>query len=134
MNSPGHSALAKHTSTGNPLRLICFAVLLCAFSRPGLALDAVAEQEIEHLLGFVETSDCVFTRNDTAHSAEDAADHLRLKYRRGLRYIDSAEDFINRLASKSSWTGKPYTVQCGETSLSSQRWLEQALSAYRQGS
>ena len=34
--------------------------------------------------------------------ADDAADHLRLKHRRGKRYATSAETFIDRLASKSS--------------------------------
>ena len=61
-----------------------------------------AEAEITALIAAVRESGCEFNRNGSLHSAEAAAEHLELKYSRGKRYADSAEAFIERLASKSS--------------------------------
>ena len=90
--------------------------LLLAFSTLSAqaADEDIAEVEIEHLLQFVGSSDCYFIRNDKEHSPEDAESHLRLKYRNGRRYAKTAENFIDRLASESSWSGKVYQVRCGE--------------------
>ena len=105
--------------------------MLVAFS-----LAAHAEQDVDaevaHLLVFVADSGCTFVRNGTEHSSQDAAEHLQMKFKRGRRYVDSAEDFINRLASESSWSGKPYTVQCGDSVEASGVWLHRELAAYRQ--
>jgi len=93
-----------------------------------------APREIEHLLEFVANSGCTFHRNGSDHDSVDAADHLRLKYNRGKRYADSAEHFIDRLASKSSWTGKPYTVTCSGRIEPSGEWLNRELNHYRAAS
>jgi hypothetical protein len=93
--------------------------------------SAEPDQEIKYLLSFVADSGCIFTRNGTAHDSPDAADHLRLKYREGKRYADSAEQFIDRLASESSWSGEPYTVDCDGRVETSSAWLHRALTDYR---
>ena len=90
-----------------------------------------ADAEVQFLLQFVSGSGCTFIRNGSEKTATDAADHLRLKYRRGKRYVDSAEQFIDRLASESSWTGKKYTVNCAGQVSESGIWLHQALNEYR---
>ena len=107
--------------------LLIIAASLCL---PVQAADT-ADAEINYLLEFVSGSGCTSIRNGTEHSAIDAADHLRLKYSRGERYADSAEAFIDRLASESSWTGKPYTVRCGDVQETSADWLHRALAAHR---
>ena len=96
------------------------------------ASDAAADAEIRYLLDYVADSGCVFLRNGDSHEAADAADHLELKYQRGRRYADTAEHFIDRLASQSSWSGKPYSVTCGATTEPSADWLHRALAEYRQ--
>lgn len=89
------------------------------------------DMEVQYLLQFVENSGCTFHRNGSDHNAVDAADHLRLKYRNGARYVKSADQFIDRLASESSWSGKKYTVTCeGHTQLSGE-WLHRALDEHR---
>ena len=101
-----------------------------------LVTTARAEEvpfEIDYLLTTVGSSDCVFIRNGKRHSAADAEDHLRMKYRRGKRYVDTAEDFIDRLATGSSWTGRAYSVRCGEHEQTSAAWLHQALADRREG-
>lgn len=89
------------------------------------------DAEVQFLLNFVSDSGCVFTRNGSDHDAADAADHLRLKYSRGKRYVGSAEQFIDRLASESSWTGNIYTVSCDGHTEPSGDWLHRALDEHR---
>ena len=55
-----------------------------------------------------------------------------MKYRRGKKYAPTAEKFIERLASKSSWTGKPYQILCpGVPASNSGEWLTSQLEALR---
>jgi hypothetical protein len=114
------------------LRLV---LLTCFLALPGLTLaeEDTAEREIQYLLQYVQKSGCDFNRNGSAHDSADAADHLRLKYKRGNRYADSAENFIDHLASESSWTGKTYTVTCAGVTQPSGEWLHHALANYRSG-
>ena len=110
------------------------ALFLCALLQAPLRADVpeAADREIQYLLGFVAASNCLFNRNGSGHEPADAADHLRLKYRRGARYVDSAEQFIDRLASESSWTGRDYTVSCEGDEFPTNAWLHRALETYRQ--
>ncbi|PLW67975.1 DUF5329 domain-containing protein [Pseudohalioglobus lutimaris] len=108
------------------------ATLVLLFCGAAMA-DTSADTEVNYLLEFVEASGCVFHRNGSDHDSADAADHLRLKYRRGGKYVNNADQFIERLASESSWTGKAYTVTCDGVTRPSGEWLQEALDAYRQG-
>lgn len=114
----------------NSVRLAAGGILALTAS---LYSVADTETEIEYLLDFVSGSGCMFERNGTEHEAADAADHLRLKYSRGKRYVNSAEQFIDRLASESSWSGRKYTVTCGDTTELSGDWLHRALDEHREG-
>jgi hypothetical protein len=103
----------------------------------GLWLPAVAsadstETEIEYLVSSIGASDCTFIRNGKRHDAEDAEAHLRMKYRRGKRYATTAEHFIERLASASSLSKKPYYMECpGSEPVPSGEWLIAHLNDYR---
>ena len=91
------------------------------------------DAEIDHLLVTVETSDCIFIRNGREHSASVAKDHLALKRRRGKRFYDNADEFIDRIASKSSWSGKPYAIRCEDgVAESAESWFSRVLAEYRQ--
>ncbi len=107
-------------------------VLALSFSLAVHAEDDPAPREIEYLLSFVSASDCVFIRNGREHDSSDAASHLRKKYRRASRHAKTAENFIDRLATGSSLSGKPYTVMCDGEVLMTGDWLHQALSLYRE--
>ena len=115
-------------SRWRPGALAC-GLLFTALAGAG---EETADAEIRYLLDYVADSGCVFLRNGDSHAAPDAADHLRLKYDRGRRYADTAEHFIDRLASQSSWSGKPYRVTCGDATEPSGDWLHRALAEYRQ--
>jgi hypothetical protein len=111
------------------LPLVAALVLLM----PAVAIAENAEAEIEHLITAVGDSGCTFIRNGSRHDAEDAASHMRMKYRRGKRYATTAELFIERLASKSSFSGKPYAIQCpGSDAVPSGEWLTARLHEFRE--
>jgi len=104
-------------------------ISLLLLAAPVYAADA----EVDYLLGWIRASDCTFVRNGDPHSAAEAADHLGMKYRRVARWIDDADEFIERIASGSSMSGKPYLVRCpGSPEQTSAEWLEVALSEHRQ--
>jgi hypothetical protein len=98
-----------------------------------LALPAAAEDaEIEYLLASVGQSNCTFVRNGNAHPSVEAADHLRMKYERAGWRVKGADQFIERIATKSSLSGKPYTIQCdGDEPCPTGRWLTERLAEYR---
>ncbi len=48
-------------------------------------------------------------------------------------YLSSSEQFIDRLATESSWTGTPYAITCEGATEPSAQWLHRALSEYRKG-
>ncbi|MDX1508576.1 MAG: DUF5329 domain-containing protein [Woeseiaceae bacterium] len=107
-------------------------VLIAGLSLLGTARADEAAAEIEHLLQAIGSSDCTFVRNGKQHSAEAAEQHLRMKYRRGKRYADTTEHFIDRLATASSWSKKPYMIECpGDDPAPTGIWLHLRLSEYR---
>ncbi len=92
------------------------------------AVDPIAGRgEIMALLGMVEQCGCAFLRNGTWHTSADARKLLEHKYKEALRdpsSIASSEHFINKLASRSGMTGKPYRVRCGNAqAVESGPWL-----------
>ena len=93
-----------------------------------------ARTEINYLLDFVEISGCDFYRNGSWNDSVQAQGHLRNKYDylSSQNRIEKAEDFIQKAASKSSLSGRPYEVRCGVcTTLTSNEWLHAVLARYR---
>lgn len=120
-----------------PVALRCLqatlATAMLAFSVAAADPGDAAMREIDALLTAVGRSDCVFIRNGKRYDAEAAEKHLRLKLRRGRRYVSSAETFIERLASKSSMSGKLYYIECpGADSVPSGEWLHERLRQQRE--
>lgn len=104
-------------------------------SSPVLAEPPVAAQvEVNFLLGYVEGSGCAFNRNGSWYDSSQAQSHLRDKYRylSARNQINTAEDFIERAASKSSFSGRDYTVKCGDgVTMPSGLWLNSELARLR---
>ena len=112
---------------------LAIALLLSTTSFAGDSKDEI-DKEIQHLLGYLKHSACEFNRNGKWYSTEKAVEHIERKYqylmKRGL--INSAEQFIERAASKSSMSGKPYLVKCGESEpMMSSVWLKAELAHHR---
>ena len=107
-------------------------LLLLLLGAPALADDAAMNTEIDYLLETVVASDCTFIRNGKEHGAEAARDHLSLKRRKGKKYFSTTEEFIERLASSSSWSGKPYHIRCGDGEPQlAESWFSDVLREYR---
>jgi len=87
------------------------------------------------LLGYIENSGCAFNRNGTWHDAKAALAHVRMKYEYLLAQdeINTAEDFIDKAATKSSVLfGQPYIVRCdGDPPVRSSQWLSDELARHR---
>ncbi len=97
-----------------------------------LADNIDAAIEIDSLLTTIGSSNCTFVRNGKRYVASDAEDHLRMKFNRGKRYATSAETFIERLASRSSMSKKPYVIDCpGDEPVPSEMWLKLRLRELR---
>lgn len=80
-----------------------------AFSQPKTITE---EQKIVQLIAYIEhLPNAKFVRNGSSYSAKEAADHLRKKYNYAKDDIKTAQQFIDQLASKSSMSGKAYTIE-----------------------
>lgn len=113
------------------MRLLLIGIV-AIMSLPAMAYADETESEIEYLVSTIGTSDCTFIRNGKRYDAGDAEAHLRMKYRRGKRYAPTAEKFIERLASASSMSKKPYYIECGgQEAVPSGEWLTTQLQSYR---
>ena len=110
--------------------IFIFAIGLVFFSPQNFVI-ADENGEIEYLLSFIAGSDCIFIRNNEEHSAIEARKHLEMKYNHVKKRIKTAEDFINKIATKSSLTRKLYKVRCAGVLLSTKLWLEDALAHHR---
>ncbi len=107
--------------------------LCCCASYAGQTAPPV-RAEIDALMSRLQSSGCQFKRNGTWFSGAEAKDHLlrKLEYLEGRRTVQSAEQFIELAASKSSSSGQPYQVKCGkEPPLDSRQWLGSQLAALR---
>ena len=96
--------------------------------------SALALNEIHYLLTTLGASGCEFYRNGSWYDAPTAEAHLRDKYARLVAHdrVGTAEDFIDRAATKSGLSGKAYAVRCGQSpAISSTAWLYELLAHYR---
>lgn len=133
-------------------KLVIPITLLFLFFAPAFSegfafeLSPAAQSEIAHLLNYIEKSRCRFCRNGTWYNDTKAVrGHVDTKYHYFMDkgQIGSTEDFINRAATKSEMTGKPYLVKCNNgAEMPLSEWLthelvrsrkEQPSSGARQG-
>ncbi|MBL4796155.1 MAG: DUF5329 family protein [Oleispira sp.] len=107
-------------------------VLFVVLSLFSLNVVASTQDEIDHLLNFVASTDCKYERNGTLHSGAEAVEHINNKYDYYSDDITSTEDFIEYSATKSKMSGKYYKIHCkGAPVIKSQDWLLTELQAYR---
>lgn len=117
----------RHLQRVVPVSLL---VLLLSFLRPAAA--GSLEETVEYLIGFVGESAVTFVRNGSEYPSEEAAAHIRKKYRHFGDRIDTPEEFIDLCASRSLVTGREYQVITADgTHVPSSQWMLEALAAYR---
>ncbi len=73
---------------------------------------ATDKQKIEALIKHIESlKDASFVRNDRDYDGKAAAKFLRGKWQANQDDIKTVKDFIDKAASVSSTTGKPYLIR-----------------------
>jgi uncharacterized protein DUF5329 len=114
----------------NRLSTIFCSLILMLFSIAGIA--QTVDQEMQHLLQTIGSSNCIFVRNGTEYPPQEAQAHIQRKYDYIKTRVTTTEQAIEYAATESSWSGKPYQIKClGEHSLPSSQWLTDELINYR---
>src|SRR4051812_34506232 len=95
------------------LRFVVGFVISLALVAPVTAAEEKTEkQKIEALIKHIdELKDAKFIRNGAEHDAKAAAKFMRVKWERADSEIKTARDFIDKLATTSSTSGKPYLIR-----------------------
>ena len=115
-------------------QLLLVAVLCLNGGASAAPLPPTARAEVDALLTRLQSSGCEFNRNGSWYSGTDAKAHLlkKLDYLEGKNLVKTAEQFIERGASTSSMSGKPYLVRCASKApVESGKWLAVELQVVR---
>ncbi|WP_343624738.1 DUF5329 domain-containing protein [Roseateles puraquae] len=110
------------------------AALLWLVAAHAVPLPPTARADVDALLTRLQTSGCEFNRNGSWYTGAEAKAHLlkKLDYLEGKDMVSTAEQFIERGASASSMSGKPYLVRCaGKAPVESAVWLKAELQQVR---
>ncbi|MDR2104683.1 MAG: DUF5329 domain-containing protein [Deferribacteraceae bacterium] len=95
-------------------KALLFALL---FSLSALPIKASGEEKTEAvILRLIQSvqklpADTEFIRNSDSYNKDEAAAHLLSKYKRVRKNIATAEEFIEKIASKSSISGRDYLIK-----------------------
>ena len=116
------------------IRAVMIVLLLClSISRPVVAQQDVEQQKINYLIASVAAlKDASFIRNGSPYDAEQAASHMRLKWRMAGSRVKTAEDFIVYCATESSVTGSKYMIRFSDgRTVDSASFLRDKLTAFK---
>ncbi|HXV47628.1 MAG TPA: DUF5329 family protein [Candidatus Binatia bacterium] len=94
------------------ITLLLFLILLAPTYANGQSLPAIERQKIEALIERVGSlKDAKFVRNGSPYEPSVAVRFLRGKWRQNDTQVKSARDFIDKIASVSGTSGKPYLIR-----------------------
>lgn len=108
--------------------------MLLAATAIAAELSEASRREIAELLARVERSGCQFNRSGSWYSGAEARAHLQRKYDylAARHQLGSAEDFVIHAATKSSMSGEPYQMRCGNAAPTpAATWLDGELRRMR---
>lgn len=110
-----------------------YSLLFTAILLPIGSVVSAASQEVEiaYLLDAVDSSDCRFVRNDITYSNWEFLGHLRSKMNLNQELIGSAEEFIEKIATRSAVSEIPYVAICDGQLKITQDWFLDLLANYR---
>ena len=92
--------------------VLCCALLMPARTHAQTTKPLSEDEKIESLIRAVDQlKDATFVRNGKDYDCHAAAKHMRDKWEHGKDQIKSAKDFIEKAASKSLASGKPYLIK-----------------------
>ena len=117
------------------LRAALLTLLLGASAFVAQATPTAAEEKLIDtlILRVSKMSAMVFLRNGNEYTAADAAKHMQAKYDYFKKELVTAEDFIDRCASRSEMTGQAYKVKLNDGAVKdANEFLNSELRALRQ--
>jgi hypothetical protein len=111
---------------------LCVALLAASLARATMPAPPTEAQRIEALITAVKHLEgATFIRNGSAHTAAEAADHLRLKWKNAGKRVRTAEDFIRYCATESSLSGRKYRIRLADgREMDSADWFKAELRRY----
>ncbi len=124
------------------MRLLKNLFLLVFFLSMGILVANSNENPKEHknimyLLNEIKNCSCKFERNGDSHTAQEAYKHLKRKYdyaRKPFIYWQkktiTTKDFIEKIASSSSTTGRPYFIIIKKEKIKMLDWLNKTYAEY----
>jgi len=114
------------------LELLLKLLILSSIQTVSADVPPNQQPEVDHLLAFVRQSDCLLIRNGSEYTGKNAVSHIQKKYDYFRDDIATTEAFIKYSATKSTMSGKYYTIRCpGKKEIRTQDWLLQELSEFR---
>ena len=127
------AALARRSSRGWLAAGIATLALGLGLTAPAAHAfpDARAQREIDHLLAYVDASQCMFVRNGQKFDAHAAREHLATKLGFVRWRLSTADEFVKYLATESSVSHEPYHIVCGTRDRPAGAWLSEELSRFR---
>ena len=112
------------------LALMLGTAALLAHATPSDTEDKLIDTLIQRVS---KMSSMIFLRNGSEYNASDAARHMQAKYDYFKKELLTAEDFIERCASRSEMTGQAYKVKLTNgTVRDANEFLNSELRALRQ--
>ncbi|HED40886.1 MAG TPA: hypothetical protein ENJ13_10715 [Chromatiales bacterium] len=113
-------------------QLACALLFASQLSTSAADVPSSQQHEVEHLLNFVASTPCIIERNGSHYNGQEALSHIKKKYAYFRDKINSTETFIEYAASRSTFSGNAYTVQCGNNpTITTRQWLLDELSRFR---
>ncbi|HWX75961.1 MAG TPA: DUF5329 family protein [Candidatus Acidoferrales bacterium] len=98
-----------------PILTLVFFLLLAIGMAPVLHAQSVPpseRQKIEALIKYIgEMNETKFVRNGSTYDAKTAAIFLRLKWGANDAQVKTARDFIDKIATVSGTSAKPYVIR-----------------------
>ncbi len=120
-------------TSGNFKAIVAASIFGIGFVAVAQAMPQPETEETNILISTVEKSGCQFERNGTWHASNEAANHLRRKFKATEKKLQTTEQFIQYVASTSSLTKTPYRIRCGTETVEANIWLSQKLKSIRAG-
>ena len=108
-------------------KLASFFILTVFAATAAMAAQLTEQQKITALLDAFAKSDVTFVRNGEEHDGKYASKHLEEKLKEA-KDVKTADDFIVKVGTASSHSGKPYIVKLKDgTQVESAKWLQAKL-------
>jgi hypothetical protein len=112
------------------VRLFSVLIVMLFGSSAFAATPMTEQQKIDGLLAAFDAPGITFIRNGEEHDGAWAKQHLTEKLKDMKGEVATADDFITKVATNSSHTGKPYMIKTADgKTTESGKWLQAKLAS-----